>query len=384
MTRAALVLALALLSCGPEPDGPFRAEVVRFDPGRGRYVPGLVEVRTLSNLARMEGHVVRLLAGARFRYDPEELVNAAGEEQARDMLRIQEGVAPAFDGFVRGGVVHGSDFHSVNLLTTYWNFEHAFLWFQERGLAEGEVGTLDAHYFPEFVEVVNGAEQPMTNNALFFPLFKSFLVLPFEDIGAIPLSMNEGVVAHEYSHAVFNARVFGGESTPWPYLRLEEDPAAWIRQINLLKSLDEGLADYFGASIVGDPDFMARSLPAYARARDPRTLRCVTPALREALRSDLSEYDPYPLGTVLHHVLHALGGEEVGRAAVAALVDLGSDLRAQGPDLDEAQLLARVIGRLGEDRRARACGLAADRFGRSPQEIPGCPAGAPAPTERCP
>ena len=42
------------------------------------------------------------------------------------------------------------------------------------------------------------------DNAAFFPLLRSFLLLPFDQLQEIPLPMNEGVIAHELGHFVLH------------------------------------------------------------------------------------------------------------------------------------------------------------------------------------
>src|SRR5690606_6319340 len=134
------------------------------------------------------------------------------------------------------------------------------------------------------------------------PIAKTFAVLPFRDVRELPLGMNVGVVAHEYTHAVFSNRVFPGDGVPWMYANFYKEPETWSRALNVNRSLNEGLADWFGAVVAGDPAFIRKSLSPLEEDRrlDPDRPRCYTRDLEEALNTlPHAGYDPYPVGSVL-------------------------------------------------------------------------------------
>ena len=69
------------------------------------------------------------------------------------------------------------------------------------------------------------------------------MILPFDKLQKVPLSLNIGVIGHEFAHLVFSKRVFSGASLPAPI-------TTWtLTPFNLLKSMDEGIADFHGYGV---------------------------------------------------------------------------------------------------------------------------------------
>ena len=78
---------------------------------------------------------------------------------------------------------------------------------------------------------------------------------PTEDVKDIPLGLNSGIMVHEYSHMVMN-HLF------WvPGIDQNKGVDSSKPTSNTLRSLDEGLADYFGYLATGDPSFFLCSFP---------------------------------------------------------------------------------------------------------------------------
>lgn len=116
--------------------------------------------------------------------------------------------------------------------------------------------------------------------------FKSdaFIFVDFSS-SALPLTINPGVIAHEYFHSIFSKLVLGpllakgltkesplGDENAPSYEVLEKHLMDYV----FLKGLNEGLADFWGWVYVQDEDFVAKSLPAHHH----RSLR---PALKNTL-----------------------------------------------------------------------------------------------------
>jgi hypothetical protein len=94
----------------------------------------------------------------------------------------------------------------------------------------------------------------MSDNAFYMFISdgeRSFFVFPYEQFQWLPMSMNSGIMTHEYTHAVFDALV----NDPGRGLVLS-GPAA-----NFLMGLNEGAADNMAVARTGDPDFMSHTVP---------------------------------------------------------------------------------------------------------------------------
>lgn len=182
-----------------------------------------------------------------------------------------------------------------------------------------QAGTPKVYYWVDFIEGAPGAV-PLTDNAAFSSLIGGFLILPFQNLQAVPLPMNLGVVGHEYSHFQLNIRVFGGQAVPVFYtdwagsdLNTVSPPA------NVLKSLDEGFADFFGVGVTCGtpfdstacrPNFLLDSIPSVAQSRDVSVPHCYDTALDAQVQGDslndfVSGSFEYALGSVFSSALWA-------------------------------------------------------------------------------
>lgn len=376
----ALVLAAALPSCGGV-DGPIQVLVAAYDPSEGGYRHVVANIRTLKNLSRMEGDAVYLLGGAEIVEDYDELARERPQtlEEVAAITQRKRGRPVNFAWFESGGVVYPEDFHSLAMATIYFNFEKAQTYFRAVGAS---LPSLPVLYQPTFRAGPSDDLQEITDNAYWDRFNRTFAVLPFRDIQELPLGMNAGVIAHEYSHAVFSHLVFPEEDeVPWLLQRYLEDRSQYSRAMNYVASVDEGIADYFGAVVSGDPAFFRKSFSEHAEDRrlDPPEPRCMTAAMREAAEKEPHEtYDPYPIGSVLSAALWegtraVLGREaDVARSLVKGMSELQDRYRQREHRIDLATSLNGLVGEIDNDLRPSMCGLFIDRFGLAENELPGC------------
>ena len=261
MTRslcATGALAAALLaSCSPETKPPVQVMALVRTAGNssspgGYYQATQVEIRTLSDAVAVKGSVATLVGGARIRVDGNDplLMTNGGmltDEQLANVFLKDEGSAPRASYIEKDGVLWPADFHTWNMVTSYYNLELAFDYFQGMGVPGATLAGVRVFYFPSLVFAELGPND-IKDNAMYFTPVKSFLVLPFDELQQAPLAINAGVMAHEYSHLVFSRLVYENAALPLTLTRWAS--GGQRLQPNLLKSLDEGLADYhaFGAS----------------------------------------------------------------------------------------------------------------------------------------
>ena len=390
---AALVAALACAACSADPTGPVTVLALAFDPSDLHYHLSEVQLRSLTSVSSMSGDVTSLVGAATLVVDPQALA-AQGVTTADEFKRAvtqSPGGPVTFLYAQSGGVLYPEDFDSLNEATTYYNFEKAFDYFASLGLTHQDLAPYPVYYFPDFRRPnASGALTQAKDNALFYPALKAFLVLPFDQLQALPLSMNLGVVAHEYTHAVTNAKLYQADSLPWPFQHDSSDPE-WATVKHLLRSVDEGLADYFGANAVGDPRYLEHSLGHdESGPRDLAAQHCATPAMAAELpgaHDDL--YDPYPLGSVLGGALWRTGQVVNDRQAIAedvfgALVPLGIALQQASTSVDAALVVETLAAGIRASARPVACGLLLDRFaglGVTRDRVPSCAKStAPMPT----
>jgi hypothetical protein len=333
---AATAALLLLASCAPPTEDKPKVRALVLDSKGTGYTPTEVTLNTVTDIVSMEGTVAKMIGGASIRVDSEdpELQNAPTEEAFGEAMIKNAGSSVKASYIDHGGVLWPADFHTWNIVTAYYNLEKAFEYFQTVGrVTVAEFGDpTTVYYFPEFV-LKDSSPEPGRDNALFFPPVQAMMVLPFEELQEAPLAINAGVMSHEYAHLIFNKKVYGGRRLPEALLlwgNAGSSPGA-----NLLKALDEGLADYHGfgttcKSASGcNTRFMSTSFSDAATAErdlnDPN--RCMSEALRQQLFTDnLSTWSgngrEYHLGSIiassLYHAAQGLGRHEVLQGALVA------------------------------------------------------------------
>jgi hypothetical protein len=350
MPRTVLAAALVFLTaCEPVPEEPVRVRALVLS-GNGSYVTQEVTLSTLTDIIRMEGSVAKLIGGARIILDGNdpELQAAATEEAFANALIKADGRSVTANWILQDKVLWPADFHTWNLATTYYNFEKAQEYFRSVGnipLADFG-GPATVYYFPDFI-LKDSNPEPLKDNALWFAPTQSFMVVPFDTLQKAPLAINSGIMSHEYAHMIFNRKVYGSRRLPDPIV-------VWGSQgsspgANLIKALDEGLADYHGYGVTCksatgcNPKFFSTSFDEKLTGdRDlAKADRCMDIFLREQLNSSgLSAFSgqglEYKVGSILASALYQ-AGETTGQREVLqrAIITAYSDETANNPGLKQ-------------------------------------------------
>lgn len=341
--------ALTVSACAPNPSSPVKVSALVLND-QGAFVPETVELEEVEGLPNvdvvgLQGPAANLVGGARILVDSSDpaLQGSLTQTQLIDALVKDKGNTPRASYVQKDDVLWPADFSSWNLVTTYYNFQQAFdYWRDVVNVPSEELTGSTVYFFPEFT-LKDQSPNAQEDNALFFPPIQGFVVLPFNQLQKVPLSMNPGVIAHEFSHRVFNQRAYAGQSVPQPFNEwsgLFQTPG-----LNLLKSIDEGLADYHavGASCQSaygcDPRFLAASFDASGTNSivDQRDMSLANKCMTEALWTQYQTYDvdtfssagvQYLLGTVFASALYHAGESqgpasrvELERAVLATYTD---------------------------------------------------------------
>src|SRR5579862_9795256 len=228
--RDLLPLALAL-GCAPTPQAPV-AMMAIIKGSDGTYAPTQVNVVTLRDVVAMKGDVADIIGNATITVDQNDpaLMNTAGDtnQQLEDIFLKNKGQAPTGSYIQKGDVFWPAEFHTWNMVTTYYDYEQAFDFFENLGVpsgisqdssgnitcAAGGLCGATIYYWPTFT-VVQASTQPQKDNVLFYAPVQAFLLLPFDQqLTQVPLQMNQGVLTHEYAHRIFNGYVYQGELFP--------------------------------------------------------------------------------------------------------------------------------------------------------------------------
>ena len=94
--------------------------------------------------------------------------------------------------------------------------------------------------------------------------FNPIALFPIGENKGLPMSMNEGVLAHEYHHRLFFNQLWVNNNSEkrWHRYQARYNQKKKIQKRShiLLSATDEALADLFAVAYTGLPNFMAASL----------------------------------------------------------------------------------------------------------------------------
>ena len=222
---------LLVAACAPNPAAPVK--VMAIVPSlTGAYETRQIELTTITSITRLQGSVVKLVGGVVVEInsaDPQQMAARTEEEYAKVLEK--NGGADVRANFIdKSGVLWPADFHSWNMVTTYFNYEQSFNYFQKiyDGKPTDELLGARVFYWADFTNLDSGSDAKIKDNALWFPPVHAFLLVPFDKLQKVPFALNIGVIGHEYAHLVFNLKTFGGAGNPAPL-------QSWtLRPFNLL------------------------------------------------------------------------------------------------------------------------------------------------------
>ncbi len=279
-------------------DASVDANIMMYDINTDSYHFDIATIETLSDINKLQGRATSLKGGT-----------AMTLNYIKQNISWQHVGRPVAFGFsTKKNVIYSEDFGSLAMISTYYNIEQAMLFFENIGMPQGLTGTLDTYYHPDIKEVysdpVTGEETvlPGFDNAFYLSISKNdraFYVLPFKYITTLPLSMNIGVITHEYTHSVFDILVLDkrGESTV----------ASTGTSVNYLSALNEGLADTMAVAYTGDPDYMTHSIDDISITRDASKI--IIYNYYYDLNAENNQglfFDPYEIGAFVSSIFYAL------------------------------------------------------------------------------
>ncbi len=263
--RIWIVLSLLLIGCANKDNRCGNKVLTLWPSVQGDYSFQEIKLETLSSPYELSGRVAKIY------YE-----SGLGKSGLRG--------AVAQPRFTRSGdVCVPMDAQSSLAVNVYAQFEalHRF---------EEKLGTVGLLSWPRKVGIdihLRSSDGTTHNNAHYISAGDSIAVIPYS-LGALPLSANQGIIAHEHFHAHFNAAVVipvntsltaaiddfenlfyqGGSFKP----TIDDVDHADIsrpRGLNafVLRAWNEGLADLYGAIYTHNPRFFDESLPTINGAR---------------------------------------------------------------------------------------------------------------------
>ena len=376
---------IALAGCRQEGDVSVRLPA--YDPVVDDYRMTDVEITTLDNPGRLDGRATTLVGGAEIVLDYQE--NEIDWKEAGHYV--------AFGAIRSDGVLIPEDFDSLAMASIYYGLELSMLFFEDVGMPRDLLVHMETYYWPDLKIIEDdGEEMDMKDNAFYMYIAQNdrgFYVFPYEDFQWLPLSMNAGVMTHEYTHAVFDALVHDPN-------RGVAIGAMTTSGANFLYGLNEGCADSMAVARAGDPDYMEHSIEKEVYVvqcntaireivRDASVAWTYSPAIDSAARlQPVADFCPYDVGAFFASLLYSLATDidqvgpgpddipsdearlEVARSLFGALDDLGQSLRT---DFELYDMLSLLNTRLStQATRDAFCALLESRYAMHYDLVEGC------------
>lgn len=295
-----LASALLLVGCSQRfQKGPHQY-LIPFLNEDGSYSWREVEITTLNSPTKLEGST------AVIHYNPTSAGSRSWGPPMEPKLKRS------------GDVWVPLDTPSAVALSTYATLEAIRRW-------EASVHPAAESVYPRKIILelsARGADGPVVDNAFFEPRSNVMVFVPFRSSG-IPLSVNQGVVAHEHFHAQFHHQMFRStlqildEKFSGLSLDLKLNVAY---NLEVLRAWNEGLADFYAYSFTHQPRFFDVSKLTMPGSSLVRALDFAFESLSEKFMSETANNkdtindkgdtclagSPYCLGTQVARMLYQM------------------------------------------------------------------------------
>ncbi len=246
------------------------AEIIGLDKDAPREVTlRVVQLQPLSDRATLANERMVVTTGARLlqhligqwagvSHSFEELAKRLDESMRHQPLEL----ALSTDD----GIARGRSFESMLALSAFSHLEEIFSFTASYNPRLAFKRPLNVAIYGEIL-LPDGQTQAVSknDNVLYVGSADTIFLLPLGKEQGLPLTMHEGVLAHEFHHRIFFNTIWNnpGFSNLWPLFKSRynvNDTRLSRRSRVLLNALDEGLADVFAVAFTGLPNYLDISL----------------------------------------------------------------------------------------------------------------------------
>lgn len=364
-------ICAACVACLPEDrSGSVDALVYLRDPAGTAYSSGVAPVENLDSLRELRGRDIELRRSSRIE---------VGLDLAGVRVTVDPGKPFALEYAIdEDGVVIPGDRESFLALSLYRNLDRAASILREHG--HEPVRRLQVYYLPRYDNFVAGdGRLVFTDNAAFLPLGRGFIIVPSFLLSDLPLLLNEGVMAHEFGHAVVHQELFGDvDEAPQ---ESSADPG-WRIAHRHLSAMHEGVADLIGFAVTGDPDFIGPSLATDRNLAEPRSFLAFDLSSIELLPADALDdrLDPHGLGSIMARTVYEFWPRTEGnrlteddRGRLLTLTVRALRALEFAPEVFTLAAFPNELARLlDESERAAACEVLRLRFAPLQSRLTAC------------
>jgi len=224
------------------PDGTYRVRIPVND-SKGQYHFQTVTLRSVTNISSLAGSVLSIRINGK-------LVEEDKSDGTKQMWISDFGTVPAAHFIKSGDVLIPADYRTSVMATLVYQFENIKDFYDGYSANEGLL-------FPRTVLLDLSETGSLGNEAEYIGGLDMFVIQPYNQ-GLLPMSVNGGILAHEWWHSIFGVRQ--NESAK-KIVRTEIKPDSKSLCANDLQyqGLNEGIADFFGYAYSHDPDYGSMS-----------------------------------------------------------------------------------------------------------------------------
>ncbi len=358
----AALLGMGLWGCAPtDVSGPVTAYVLARDEVTGEYTLGRHPVENLESLRELRGRDVDMRKGSELN------VNFGGIDLERGSPFALE-----YSREADGTVVPG-DLHSLYALSLYRNLDRTASFLREHG--HTPVRRLDVLYFPRLDNPVTGdGRSDFTDNAAYASLVPGFVMLPSLLLTDLPMLLNEGIIAHEFGHAVIHQELFG-DAQEAPH----EEDEAWAVAHRHLAGMHEGVADLIAWAETGDPDSFRPTADIDRDLAEPRDFTAEDLAQLDSPEGDA--FDPHHHGSLMARAVYELWPDKGAGARlspegrgrlVEAILGALRQVRFERVSFTLAAFPDAFVRQLRPEERPAACAVLRQRLAPLASHLTAC------------
>jgi hypothetical protein len=367
-----LLISLCLGACE---EGEVKMQLLVYDKASDSYLFNAVPISTLDDVSRLDGDATVLKGGLSIEID-----YGKGQLDWKEL-----GHPVVFSAFENDGVLIPETYDSLAMASVYYSMELSYLFFRdELGVDETLLKRIPSYYKPKVVLVDSTGERLKEEDNAFYMRIagdeRAFFIINHSLFQWIPMSLNSGIITHEYTHYVFDTLV------------LEKKTQLDSASENLLLAINEGTADFYATAfeipVCGSSQYVELSRDIANTDVDSRNYTFRMERAAESATS-LAEFCPYEIGLFWASMLYEialtletdpLNPEEpsrealvrVGRWLMAALRDLGVRLQAQDT-FSVSDIMSLLAGNIEspEDKES-VCDIIESRYNLKFYEVDGC------------
>ena len=345
------LILLVSLSCRQDKaKTPLKAKIVIST--ESGYKLQEVTYNTLTDPDSMNGNHAKIIGNAVLNLDSDKEVLTGSQPED---VYLKSGNDVFLEYTTKDDVLHPLNFDSMAMLTIYYHYEKTLeFWRDQLSLDLNDFGKRRLFYDPDI-----GAQSSLGSvtgtvklNAAFLPGVKDFWFFKTSPIEKIPFKMNLGILAHEFSHGVFDYKFAKGNADFYISTRKESETQ--------LSGMNEGVADYFSWMVTQREQEFVASLEDFAKER----VLPVTWTTFDLIRNPSQcKGGFYCKGSVLASALYEVaktkevGAVVVGNTVYNALEDFRTDWEANkaSEEFDYYFLLLRIIARATDEQKQHYC-----------------------------